>query len=90
MGAAGYGQSIGVGLGPPSSSSRSAASTSLYGTSAGLNNAFDPGTNDLLRGVSRSTGSNSAYGTSPSMTNAFDATEQDMRERLLRGLGGRR
>ncbi|TAQ83578.1 hypothetical protein B7494_g8096 [Chlorociboria aeruginascens] len=80
-----YGQSLGVGVGATRSGSHS-----IYGTSSGLNNTFDTGTNDLLRGVSRS-GSSSVYGTSSGLNNAFDtsANEQDMRERLLRGLGRR-
>lgn len=87
MSAGGYGQQgLGVGLGGSSSSTRS-GSHSIYGTSSGLGNAFDTGTNDLLRGVSRGAGSNSAYGTSSGL-GGFD-TEQDMRERLMR-MGGRR
>jgi hypothetical protein len=78
-----YGQSIGVGLG----TSRTSASTnSLYGTSSGISNAYDSGTNDLLRGVSRSTSNNTAYGTTSSgLSNAFDAGT----EHLLRGMGRR-
>jgi hypothetical protein len=78
-----YGQSIGVGLG----TSRTSASTnSLYGTSSGLSNAYDSGTNDLLRGVSRSTSNNTAYGTTSSgLSNAFDTGA----EHLLRGMGRR-
>ncbi|KUJ20235.1 uncharacterized protein LY89DRAFT_639563 [Mollisia scopiformis] len=82
-----YGQGMSVGLGTPARSS--ASSNTLYGSSSGLNSAFDANTNDLLRGVSRSTThTNSAYGTSPSgLGNAFDTgpTENEMRERLLRG-----
>ncbi|KAF8858135.1 hypothetical protein BDZ45DRAFT_704915 [Acephala macrosclerotiorum] len=56
----GYGQGMGVGLG---TSRSSASSNTLYGSSSGLNSAFDTGTNDLLRGVSRSgTHANSTYG----------------------------
>jgi hypothetical protein len=76
-----YGQPIGVGLG----TSRTSASTnSLYGTSSGLSNTYDSGTNDLLRGVSRSASNNTAYGTTSSgLSNAFDT------EHLLRGMGRR-
>jgi len=83
-----YGQSISVGLG----ASRSSASTnSLYGTSPGLSNAYDSGTNDLLRGVSRSaSNSNTGYGTTSSgLSNAFDTDTAEMREHLLRGMGRR-
>jgi hypothetical protein len=90
MTAGGYGQQgLGVVLGGSSSSTRS-ASQSIYSTTSGLGTAFDPGANDLLRGVSRG-GSNTTYGTSSGL-GAFE-TEQDMRERLLRGnlgMGGRR
>ena len=87
MSAGGYGQQgLGVGLG--GTSSTRSGSHSIYGTSSGLGNAFDTGTNDLLRGVSRG-GSNSAYGTSSGL-GGFD-TEQEIRERLMRhGMGGRR
>lgn len=82
-----YGQSMGVGLG---NSSRASGTSSLYGSSSGLNSAFDTGTNDLLRGVSRTAShGQSTYGASSSgMSNAFDTTtsENEMRERLLRGL----
>lgn len=74
-----YGQSIGL------AASRSSANTnSLYGTSSGLSNAYDSGTNDLLRGVSRSTSNNNtAYGsTSSGLSNAFDPD-------LLRSMGRR-
>ncbi|KAG0649715.1 hypothetical protein D0Z07_3597 [Hyphodiscus hymeniophilus] len=86
----GYGQQgLGVGLGGTSSSTRSSPH-SIYGTSSGLGNAFDTGTNDLLRGVSRGS-SHSIYGTSSGLA-SFD-TEQEMRERMMRGnlgMGGRR
>ena len=89
LSAGGYGQQgLGVGLGASSSSTRS-SSHGIYGTSSGLGNAFDTGTNDLIRGVSRGS-SNSVYGTSG--LQSFD-TEQEMRERLMRGnlgMGGRR
>ncbi|KAE8443344.1 hypothetical protein EG329_001987 [Mollisiaceae sp. DMI_Dod_QoI] len=82
----GYGQGMGVGLG---TSRSSASSNTLYGSSSGLNSAFDTGA-DLLRGVSRSgPHANSAYGTTSSgLSNAFDTgtSENEMRERLLRGL----
>jgi len=84
----GYGQGLSLGT-----NSRSAASNSnsLYGSSSGLSNAFDPSSNDLLRGVSRTTShSNSVYGTTASGLNAFDGTnEYETRERLMRGLGRR-
>ena len=90
MSAGGYGQQgLGVGLGGSSSSTRP-GSQSIYGTSSGLGNVFDTGTNDLLRGVSRG-GSNSVYGTSSGL-GSFD-TEQELRERMMRGnigMGGRR
>jgi hypothetical protein len=86
----GYGQGIGVALG---TSSRSpASSNTLYGSSSGLNAAFDTNANNLLRGVSRPTShTNSPYGaTSSGLGNTFDTTgttENEMRERLLRGMG---
>ena len=90
MSASGYGQSIGVGIG----SGTRPGSNSLYGTTSGLSNhglsnAFDMGTNDLLR-VSRS-GSNTAYGTTSGLGNTFETgtSELEARERLLRGLGRR-
>ncbi|CZR70144.1 uncharacterized protein PAC_20045 [Phialocephala subalpina] len=87
LSAGGYGQGMGVGLG---ASRSSASSNTLYGSSSGLNSAFDTGTNDLLRGVSRSGAhANSAYGTTSSgLSNAFDtgSSEDQLRERLLRGM----
>jgi len=83
-----YGQSIGVGLG----TSRSSVTTnSLYGTSAGLSNAYDSGTNDLLRSVARSaSNSNAGYSTTSSgLTNAFDTGTNEIRDHLLRGMGRR-
>lgn len=86
MGTGAYGQNMSL-----NSASTRPGSNSLYGTSAGLNSAFDTGTNDLLRGVSRSSVSNSVYGTSPGMGTAFDPTvaNEDMRERIMRNLGRR-
>ncbi|KAG4032098.1 hypothetical protein MFRU_007g00120 [Monilinia fructicola] len=66
-------------------SSRSNANTnSIYGTSSGLSNAFDGGSNDLLR-VNRA-GSGS-YGTGGS-AGGFDGGEE-MRQRLMKGMLGR-
>ena len=86
MSAGGYGQqALGVGLGA-SSTSRS-GTHSIYGTSSSLGNAFDTSATDLLRGVSRGA-SSSAYSTTSGL-GGFD-TEAEMRERLMRGIGGRR
>jgi len=86
MGTSAYGQNMNL-----NNASTRSGSSSLYGTSAGLNSAFDTGTNDLLRGVSRSSVSNNVYGTSSTMGNAFDPTaaNDDMRERLMRNMGRR-
>jgi hypothetical protein len=70
------------------SHSRSSGSTSsLYGTSSGLNNAFDTtvgGANDLLR-VSRG----GAYGSTGAYDTTGAASEHDLREKLLRNMGRR-
>jgi hypothetical protein len=83
----GYGQQN-IGLTNTASHSRSSGSTSsLYGTSSGLNNAFDTtvgGANDLLR-VSRG----GAYGSTGAYDTTGAASEHDLREKLLRNMGRR-